>query len=131
MRALAALVLVLAAGPAVAEVPLTAEAFDALTLGQTMTWSEYGKTYGVEQYLPDRRVRWTFTGDACINGYWYPEGDAIRFKYEDRTTPACWLMGTADSNLSATDTDNGPGVAPIILNTTSTPLACFDQDVGV
>ena len=131
MRAHAAFVLVLAAGPAVAEVPLTAEAFDALTLGQTMTWSEYGKTYGAEQYLPDRRVRWTFTGDACINGYWYPEGDAICFQYEDRATPACWYMGQAGDSLTAANNDGGPGNTPVVVAATSAPMGCFDQDVGV
>jgi hypothetical protein len=35
-------VLFLAATPALADPPLTAEAFDALTLGRTMTWAEFG-----------------------------------------------------------------------------------------
>ena len=68
-------VLLLAATPAFADPPLKAEAFDALTFGRTMTWAEFGQVYGVEQYLSDRRVRWTVLGDDCKAGHWYQAGD--------------------------------------------------------
>ena len=63
MRLLFAICLI--SGPALAEPLLTADDFDALTKGRTMTWSEFGTVYGVEQYLPNRQVRWTVVGDDC------------------------------------------------------------------
>jgi hypothetical protein len=126
-----ALVLCLvAATPALAEPALTASDFDALTLGKTMTWAEFGTVYGVEYYLPDRRVRWTFSGEDCITGHWYPQGDAICFQYEDRDTPACWVIRQDGATLTAADTDDPPETPPVIVTETNAPMACFGPEVG-
>ena len=126
-----ALAFSLLAAPALAETPLTAEAFDALTLGRTMTWSEYGQVYGVELYLPGRRVRWTVLGDDCVAGHWYPDGDAICFVYEDDPMPDCWLITETVGNLAAYDTSDAPGSEPVHVQETNEPLACFGPEVGV
>jgi hypothetical protein len=123
--------LTLAPDTASADPALTAEAFDALTQGKTMTWSEFGTVYGVEQYLPDRRVRWTILGDICMTGHWYPQGDAICFQYEDRDTPACWFIGQQGSTLTALDTEDAPDTPPVIIEETTEPLPCFGPEVGV
>ncbi len=126
----AAIVLCLLAGPALAEPLLTADQFDALTRGRTMTWSEFGTVYGIEQYLPNRQVRWTVLGDDCKAGHWYPDGDAICFQYEDQLTPDCWEIITSGSGLLARYTTNPPETEPVVVTETTELLACFGPKVG-
>jgi hypothetical protein len=129
MRALV-VSLCLVASPALAEPPLSAQAFDALTQGRTMTWAEFGQVYGVEQYLPDRRVRWTVLGDDCISGHWYPEGPAICFQYDDRPDPVCWTVTEGPTGLLARHTASPTDTAPVVIEETLEPMACFGPRVG-
>jgi hypothetical protein len=126
-----ALALLLAATPACAEPSLTAEEFDALTLGRTMTWAEFGTVYGVEQYLPDRRVRWTVLGDDCKTGHWYMDGPAICFQYEDDPAPDCWDITRSGPDLLARYAANPPEAEPVVVSETTDPMACFGPEVGV
>ncbi|WP_137112726.1 hypothetical protein [Rhodobacter sp. SY28-1] len=125
------LALLLATGPAFAEEPLTAEDFDALTRGRSMTWAEFGTVYGVEQYLPDRRVRWAVVGDDCKTGHWYADGPAICFKYEDDIEPDCWIITRSGDGFSARYTLNPPEAEPVTVTETLDPPACFGPEVGV
>ena len=50
------------------DAPMTAEQFDAFSLGKTLDWMQYGQIYGVEEYLPGHRVRWRADGDICEYG---------------------------------------------------------------
>ena len=45
---------------ALAETPLSAEDFAARVQGKVLTYGLAGEPYGAEEYLPDRRVRWSF-----------------------------------------------------------------------
>jgi hypothetical protein len=132
MRALLALCLISGAalGPAFVEPLLTAEEFDALTLGRTMTWSEFGTVYGVEYYLPNRQIRWTVVGDDCKAGHWYPDGDAICFQYEDDPAPDCWEISASGPDFLARYTANPPDAEPVIVTETTERLACFGPKVG-
>lgn len=131
------LALLLATGPAFAEDPLSAEDFDALTRGRSMTWAEFGTVYGVEQYLPDRRVRWAVVGDDCKTGHWYEDGPAICFKYEDDTEPDCWIITRTGDGFSARYTLNPPDTLnesvadPVTVAETLDPPACLGPEVGV
>ena len=129
--ALPALLAVGLVGAAHAQDPLTADQFDALTLGRTMTWSEFGRVYGVEQYLPDRRVRWTFLGDVCDTGHWYPQGTAICFQYDTNPGPVCWEISETATGLAAHLVGDPPDIAPVQIVDTTEPLACFGPEVGV
>jgi hypothetical protein len=120
----------LAAAPAHAETPLTAEEFDALSLGRTMTWAQFGQVYGVEQYLPDRRVRWTVLGDDCRAGHWYADGTSICFQYEDDPLPDCWIITRTGAGLTANYTSDGGSAAPVAVTETLEPMACFGPKVG-
>lgn len=126
----AALVLCLAT-PVLAETPLTAQEFDALTLGRTMTWAEFGAVYGVEQYLPGRKVRWTVMGDDCKTGHWYQDGPAICFQYEDDPAPDCWEITSSGAGLLARYTTNPPEAEPVVVRETTELLACLGPEVGV
>lgn len=121
----------LLASPVAAETLLDAERFDALTQGRSMSWTEFGQVYGVEQYLPDRRVRWTFLGDTCVEGSWYPDGSAICFQYEDRPDPVCWEMTLAPTGIYATLTGTFGPPSQVVVEETSEPMACFGPEVGV
>jgi hypothetical protein len=125
-----ALALCLSATTAQAEPPLSAEAFDALTIGRTMTWAEDGVVYGVEHYLPGRQVRWTVLGDDCKAGHWYPEGNAICFQYEDDPAPDCWEITLDGPGMLARYTANPPDTPPVVVVETTTPMACFGPKVG-
>lgn len=118
------------ASPSLAETALTAQEFDTLTTGRTMSWAEFGTVYGVEQYLPGRKVRWTALGDDCKAGHWYADGDAICFQYEDDPQPDCWVVSQSDAGLTARYTTHSPDSDPVVVTETSEPLACFGPKVG-
>ncbi|WP_143535583.1 hypothetical protein [Roseisalinus antarcticus] len=74
-----------------AETPLDAEAFDAITQGRTLTFLVDGAPYGIERYMADRRVLWSFLDGQCALGEWYPQDDSICFLYDiDPEAPQCW-----------------------------------------
>ena len=134
MRLLVTLALLAAApqsGSALADTLLSAQEFDALTQGRTMTWAEFGQVYGVEQYLPGRKVRWTVLGDDCMEGQWFPQGPAICFLYDGRVDPVCWEISAAGAALHARLVGNPPGTVPVEIVETTAPLACFGPEVGV
>ena len=77
--------------PATEGLPLTANEFDALTLGKT--WDTYNPSglYGVEHFLPGRRSVWQDAG-GCVSGRWEADGAQICFHYEDQPKrPVCWI----------------------------------------
>lgn len=122
---------VLLAFPAQAEPLLDAETFDRMTQGRTMTWSEFGAVYGVEHYLPGRRVQWSVVGDDCKTGHWYAEGPAICFQYENEPEPDCWEITATATGFAARYTSNPPDAAPVIVEDSASPLACLGPEVGV
>ena len=136
MRAAATLLALGLACPALAQSPdtappLSAEAFDALTRGKTMdTHGALEGLYGIETFLPDRRVIWR-DSERCVAGTWDQVGDQICFFYEDKPdTPVCWtyhdrggwIMGWFQGDRST---------MPIMLYPSSTgPVGC-EGFVGV
>lgn len=113
--------------------PLSAEAFDAYTLGRTLSYSVQGTPYGVEQYLPDRRVRWTFIGDECQDGVWYERNDNICFVYEnDPDNEQCWLFYQTDTGLRAVfQGPDGASTELYEVGQNAAPMACMGPSVGV
>jgi hypothetical protein len=118
---------------ALAETPLTGAEFEALTTGKTMDHILFGEVYGAERYFPDRRVRWAFTADDCLDGVWYEKGAMICFEYDDGTGPECWTYfrdGAGIRAIAADDTLSAPA-APVQMTPSQTPLACLGPEVGV
>ncbi|RVT87059.1 hypothetical protein DXV76_02935 [Rhodobacteraceae bacterium CCMM004] len=93
--------LVFAALPVRAETPLSAAEFEAFTTGKTLWYEAGGITYGVEEYLPGRRVRWSFLDDECKDGTWYEEAGYICFAYENGLGPQCWQFFRDGDGLRA------------------------------
>lgn len=71
-----------ASAAAMAETPMDGAAFERYTEGRTLSFNAGGVPYGIEQYLPGRRVLWAFVGQECQEGVWYERGDMICFAYD-------------------------------------------------
>jgi hypothetical protein len=129
LRAL--LLLLTLASPALAETPLSAEAFERYVTGKTLTYAEGGIAYGAEEYLPGRRVRWAFEGDICREGYWYDENGVICFVYEHDPTPQCWTFLEGPRGLIARFEAPAGGRELYEASQSDEPLFCPGPDVGV
>ena len=117
---------------ALAETPLTAEAFEAHVLGKTVTYSRLGSIFGIEEYLTDRQVRWSVAPNLCQYGTWYPQDDDICFVYEGDPAPHCWTFWLRDGALVAQPADAGGSGFELKESAASTQgLACPGPDVGV
>lgn len=108
-----ALLALAAASPALADDPMSAAEFEAYVTGKTLFYSHLGVEYGVEQYLPGRRVKWAFLDGDCRDGRWYQQDDMICFTYEgdiarnagafsNKTTPSARNSPTATHRSSFT-----------------------------
>jgi hypothetical protein len=114
--------------PAFAERVMTGAEFDAYSTGRTLDYSQFGEVWGKEQYLPNRRVRFSFRDDECREGTWYEQGTQICFVYDDEGVPKCWTYftnGKTVETLFEGDFERSD-VLP-----TKEPLACLGPDVGV
>ncbi|MFV0491425.1 MAG: hypothetical protein ACK5M4_06380 [Pseudorhodobacter sp.] len=132
MRMIALLGLVATATPALAQTPMNAAEFDAYATGKTITYAEGGQPYGIEQYLPGRRVRWAFVDDTCRIGNWYEsEAGEICFVYEHDTAPQCWFFYDEANGLRAAFTGGGSSTILREIGQSTEPLACIGPDVGV
>lgn len=123
----------LAAAPVAfaADVPMSAEAFERYTTGKTLLFGLNGSVYGSEQYLPGRRVLWAFNDEPCVEGVWYPEGDAICFLYENRDDAQCWRIYRAAEGLTATVVGDPDTDRLYEVRQSREPLACPGPRVGV
>jgi len=123
-------VLALAAGPVSAQSPLTAAEFEDYVSGKTLFYAADGLPYGVEEYLPGRRVRWSFLDGRCKDGRWYAEADNICFVYEDGTGPQCWTFFRGQTGLRA---QFEGGIAGDLYETRQAdePMRCLGPDIGV
>ena len=132
VRALAlSLALAAVATAAPAQTPLTAEEFEAHVTGKTITYRQSGNLFGIEEYLPDRKVRWSVAPDECQYGTWYPQDRSICFVYEYDPTPHCWTFWIEDGALVALSDSGIPGPELHEADRNDTPLNCPGPDVGV
>jgi hypothetical protein len=124
------LALALCATPALADAPLTVEAFEAHVTGHTLTYQQYGQLYGIEEYLPDRKVRWSVAPNTCQYGSWYPEDEYICFVYEYDPNPSCWTFRLSAGRLVALSIADAPGAELHETERSQTPLPCPGPEVG-
>lgn len=124
-------ILTFAALPAAAQSPMSAGAFDAYTRGKTFYYGVGGTPYGGEEYLENRRVRWSFLDGACQTGTWYPKGKHICFIYENRPDPQCWTFFESADGLVARFEGEAPMTELYEVEKTDAPLVCPGPEVGV
>lgn len=132
MRALC-LVLLAATGLAsLASAQMGAEEFDALTRGQTFYYGVNGsEPYGAEEYLDNRRVRWSFLDGECIEGSWYEDAGRICFVYENRPEPQCWIFDRTGGRLVARFDGETATTDLYELHRSQEPLWCLGPRIGV
>lgn len=127
----AALLAVLLVTPALAETPLTAEEFEAHVTGKTITYQQYTNVFGIEEYLPGRKVRWSTSPDECLYGSWFAEADKICFVYEYSPTPICWTFWLKDGALVALSENGIAGEELHEVDASDQGLPCPGPDIGV
>ncbi len=126
------LALLLCATPVLAETPMSAAEFDAYATGKTLFFGSRGQAYGAEEYLPDRRVRWSFLDGKCKDGYWYEAQDnLICFVYEDNPDPQCWSFQRSPGGLRARFENNPEATELYEVEQSKKPMLCLGPDVGV
>lgn len=123
--------LLLFALPAQAEPSLSAEEFDAYTQGRTLYYGFEGEAYGVERYLDNRRVIWSFLDGNCKNGVWYEDGDLICFVYDDPTDPQCWSFSRNGDGLIARFRNSPDATELYEAQDLGDEMLCYGPDVGV
>jgi hypothetical protein len=125
------LALVLIAPAAAAQTLMTPDDFGAWSAGRTLDYSVGGQVYGSEAYFPDRRVRDADAGGPCLDGYWYPDGDAVCFVYPAREGTHCWFYWRDGDEVTAKPVSAAPEDPPQRVTVSPAPLACPGPEVGV
>ncbi len=125
------ILLMLAMQPAMAQSPLSASEFDAYTRGKTLFYGFEGQVYGVERYLPNRRVLWSFLDGDCKEGVWYEREDQICFLYEDRLDPQCWVFTRSGGGLIAQFEGDPAATELYEAEDIGEEMLCHGPDVGV
>lgn len=124
------LTLIASALPAIAGQTMTAAEFDSYTRGKTFYYGSDGQSYGAEEYLSDRRVRWSFLDGKCEDGIWYEDAGMICFVYEHRPDPQCWSFTRSGGGLVARF-ENDPAQTELYeASKSSDPLMCLGPEVG-
>lgn len=123
-------VLLALATPLHAREPMSAAEFEAYVEGRTLYFEMGGTAYGIEEYRPNRQVRWSFLNGECKLGSWYEQGERICFEYEDREAPQCWTFYRDGSGLEAQFADDPPGSELYGTRETTERLECLGPDVG-
>jgi len=109
---------------------MTSAEFEAYSQGKTLYFGFDGRRYGAEEYLPDRRVRWSFLDGVCKNGEWYEDGELICFTYEDDPEPQCWSFYQRGNGLMARF-ENDPAQTTLFeVEQTGKPMICLGPEVG-
>lgn len=116
---------------ALAETPMNAEAFDAYTRGKTLYYGADGEAYGVERYLDNQRVIWSFLDGECKDGVWYEDAGQICFVYEDRMDPQCWTFSEGANGLIAQFESDPDATELYEAQDIGEKMLCYGPDVGV
>lgn len=105
--------------------------FDTYTRGKTFYYGAGGAPYGGEEYLDNRRVRWSFLDGRCQDGQWYEENGLICFVYETRPEPQCWSFERSQNGLVARFEGESSLSELYEVEQSREPLMCLGPDLGV
>lgn len=120
-----------AASGGVAGQSMSAAEFDAYTRGKTFYYGSNGTAYGGEEYLDNRRVRWSFLDGRCQEGRWYEDRGNICFTYEHLGEPQCWSFERGIGGLIARFENDPTQLELYEVEKSAEPLHCIGPDVGV
>ena len=132
-RMLLTLVLVCAAIPGVAasQSAMSASEFESYVQGKTLYFGYDGQSYGVERYLGNRRVQWSFLDGKCKDGFWYEEAGQICFIYDDSPDPQCWSFYREPGGLRAIFENDPDATTLYEAQQNDEPMLCYGPEVGV
>lgn len=114
-----------------AETRLNADEFDAYTRGKTFYYGSMGRPYGGEEYLDNRRVRWSFLDGDCKDGRWYEQAGLICFVYDDNPDPQCWSFSIGGRGLIARFENDSAQSELYEVEQRPEPMLCTGPKVGV
>ncbi|MEL6681816.1 MAG: hypothetical protein AAFQ09_04130 [Pseudomonadota bacterium] len=124
---LLALALVPCGAPAVAQKPANAAQFDAHVSDRTITFrTDTNPTYGVERYLPGRRVMWSAFDGTCQYGVWFESKGDICFRYDHDPVPKCWTIYLEPDGIRGIYTTRPPATVIYERPDRDDPLICND-----
>ncbi len=115
---------------ALAQERLFGDAFEAYTNGKTMYFSNGGRVFGAEQYLPGRRVLWSFLDGTCNDGSWFSQNEQICFHYDSENEPQCWDVILGEHGLTVTFSGQGSSLELKEIPGLSDPLDCPGPLIG-
>ena len=122
------LALALLATTASAQERLSAEEFDRLLTGQTVTYLlDDGVTTGIEAYHPGGRVTWQVRDGLCQKGRWFQEGDQICFLYQGDTAPHCTWFSHRDGTFISAHISGGTWTSTAV---SQSPIPCTMDFIG-
>ena len=105
--------------------------FEAYVTGKTLYFGQNGRSYGVEEYLPDRQVRWSFLDGKCKDGHWYDQAGQICFVYEDSPKAQCWSFYREPTGLRAIYENDPSSTVLYEAQQDDKPMMCLGPDIGV
>lgn len=115
------------ATPAAAQDGMTAAEFEAYVTGRTITFSTIDDpTFGVERYLPGRRVMWSTFNGICRYGVWFESKGDICFRYEDDPEHKCWTIYEEPDGLRGVFTTRPNTTVIFEERDRDDPLICND-----
>ncbi len=114
---------------------MTLDDFQRETNGQTYLFIQNGTVYGMERYLPQNRVEWSFLDGRCIFGKYFEWQGKICFAYDEYgrdadRPPQCWTFERRDGDLVAQFYDPDRDHPPVEMRLTNQELSCLGPDVG-
>lgn len=127
----ATLILTLFACGVYAEEIMSPEEFKAYANNKTLYFSQQGKPYGAEQYLPGQTSVWQYADGTCTRGVWYAQKDLICFLYEGEEEEQCWHFLKVEDGFSARALGREPEADLSVIWRDERPIACKGPDVGV
>lgn len=131
--ALGCAVLTLTATVAMAnDTPMTAAEFADYVDGKTLFFGTGGAPYGVEKYLSNQRVQWSFLDGDCKDGRWYEQSQGqICFVYDGSPDTHCWQFFKEGSGLRAVFENDPESVILYEVTDADDKMMCLGPDVGV
>ena len=112
--------------------PMSGAEFENYVTGKTLYFGMEGSAYGVEEYLGDPRVRWSFLDGRCKDGTWYEEeAGLICFVYEDEPAPQCWSFFREGSGLRAVFENDPASTVLYEARQNDEPMVCLGPEIGV
>ncbi len=125
------LALLLLPATLLAQQPMNPAEFEEYTKGKTLFFAANGTRYGAEQYLSNRRVRWSYLDGHCKEGYWYEDTGDICFVYEDNPTPQCWHFFDEADGLRAKFISTPDARELYEIQPAGEEMLCLGPEIGV